>query len=224
MQTHRNLVSVALVAMLVVTALAACSSSEPQGPTAEDKAKQAQAAAEQSRKAAEAEQRAKEEAARRAEEQRRQGIERAKLPQEFASKGAAAPAAAETKPAAEGAGAALVPYDQAFPPIPDRVLRVAVLSAPSQAALSRDVGVTLAETHREELERDLGMGIRVAFISQDDEPASEVTRVRYRNKFLQAAVRVASLLPSAQRVERMSDEEANRMGVDLLVLVGWDLR
>lgn len=142
--------------------------------------------------------------------------------------GAVAPAGSAVPPLIASSPAAVteaptVPYDQAFPPIPDRLLRVAVVSAPSQANVAERIGTMLTVTEKERLERSLGMGLRIAYLSQSDRDPKRQTRIQYREKYLQAAVRLAGLIPQAQRVERMSEADANRMGVDVLIQVGADL-
>jgi hypothetical protein len=116
-----------------------------------------------------------------------------------------------------------VPYDQAFPPIPDRLLRVAVVSAPSQANVAERIGTMLSVTERDRLENALGMGLQIAYLSQAERDPKLQTRIQYREKFLQAAVRLASVIPQAQKVERMTESDANRMGVDVMIQVGTDL-
>jgi hypothetical protein len=117
-----------------------------------------------------------------------------------------------------------LPYDQALPPLPERVLRIAVLGAPSQRSASDRVGVMLSSGGPDGLEKALGVAVRITFLSQTEGRASRLTRVRYRDKYLKAALRVARSIPQAQKVEPMSSAEADRHEVDVLVYVGLDLK
>lgn len=223
-----------LVIVVILVALAGCGAPKPAAPTPEELKRQADLAELEKLRAAEKERIAQEEAQKKAEEERRQEEERKKqetaLPGEF---GKPAPPAAEQRPAAAppviagtpavGTEQPAVPYDQAFPPIPDRTVRIAVVSAPSQANVAERIGVMLSETERANLERSLGMGLRIAYLSQADRDPKQATRIQYREKFLQAAVRLAGVIPEAQRVERMSEDDANRTGVDVVIQVGADL-
>lgn len=237
------------VLLLTLTACAAAPS-QPPSPTPEELQRQAEKAELERLRAAEQERLAKEEAERKAAEEAQRQKEAQALPPEFGK--AQPPAAAALPPDAAAAPAApspsasavpmaqamppliasspaavteapTVPYDQAFPPIPDRLLRVAVVSAPSQANVAERIGTMLTVTEKERLERSLGMGLRIAYLSQSDRDPKRQTRIQYREKYLQAAVRLAGLIPQAQRVERMSEADANRMGVDVLIQVGADL-
>jgi len=116
-----------------------------------------------------------------------------------------------------------LPYDQALPPLPDRVVRIAVLGAPSQRGASERIGTMLATGGQDGLEKSLGVAVRILFLSQTEGRASRLTRVRYRDKYLKAALRVARSIPQSQKVEPMKEEEADRYGVDVLVYVGLDL-
>ncbi len=222
------------VILLVVFALTACGGSKPAGPTPEEAKRQADLAELDRLRTAEKDRVAQDEAQKKADEQRRQQEESKKeqtaLPAEF---GKPAPPAKEQQPAgaaplivgtpAQGTEQPAVPYDQAFPPIPDRTVRIAVVSAPSQANVAERIGVMLSETERDNIERSLGMGLRIAYLSQADRDPKLATRIQYREKFLVAAVRLARVIPQAQRVERMSEEDANRNGVDVMIQVGSDL-
>lgn len=116
------------------------------------------------------------------------------------------------------------PYDQAFPPIPDRVVRVGIVSGTSQAASARDVARMLSTEDRKYLEDTLGLGVRIAYVSETDRLQTGRTRVYYRPQFFKAAVQIAALLPQSQQVIAMSDADALRHGVDVLVEVGTDLQ
>jgi hypothetical protein len=243
-------VRASLPRVVLLLALAACTAApdKPAGPAQEELQRQAEKAELERLRAAERERLAKEEAERKAAEEAQREKESQALPPEFGKPqpptaavlppseaatttppiGAAAPAVSAVPPliASSPAGvteAPTVPYDQAFPPIPDRLLRVAVVSAPSQANVAERIGTMLAVTEKERLERSLGMGLRIAYLSQSDRDPKRQTRIQYREKYLQAAVRLAGLIPEAQRVERMSEADANRMGVDVLIQVGADL-
>lgn len=245
-------VRITLFYTVLLMALTACAAapSQPPRPTPEELQRQAEKAELERLRAAEQERLAKEEAERKAAEEAQRQKEAQALPPEF---GKAQPPTAAALPPAEAAAPAApspsasavpmvqalppliasspaavteaptVPYDQAFPPIPDRLLRVAVVSAPSQANVAERIGTMLTVTEKERLERSLGMGLRIAYLSQSDRDPKRQTRIQYREKYLQAAVRLAGLIPQAQRVERMSEADANRMGVDVLIQVGADL-
>jgi hypothetical protein len=222
-----------LVILAVLLAVTACGPKKPAPPTPEEQKRQAEQAELQRLRNSETERIAKEEAARTAEQDQRREEQRRKeeseLPKAFGKPAPPAPPPPEAAPLIAGTPATgteqpAVPYDQAFPPIPDRVVRVAVVSAPSQANVAERIGVMLSETERENLERSLGMGLRIAYLSQADRDPKRETRIQYREKFMQAAVRMASVIPQTQRVERMSDDEANRAGVDVMIQVGSDLQ
>jgi hypothetical protein len=240
--------SVLLLALLV--ALSGCfGSAKTAAPTQEQTQAQAEKEELERLRQAEKDRVAQEEAFRKVQDEKRKDEERKKaetaLPGDFGKPVPPAEAAAGARPAgAQPAGASgqslgappliagtpsagteqpAVPYDQAFPPIPDRLLRVAVVSAPSQANAAERIGVMLSQTERDNLERSLGMGLRIAYLSQSDRAAKSATSIQYRDKFMQAAVRLAGVIPEAQRVERMTESEANRMGVDVLINVGADL-
>jgi hypothetical protein len=220
-----------LIILALLIAVTACGSSKPKPPSPEEQKRQEEQSELQRLRDLEKARVAQEEGFRKIEAEKRQNEERRKqetaLPAEFGKPAppppppAAAPLIAGTPTI--GTEQPAVPYDQAFPPIPDRLLRVAVVSAPSQANVAERIGVMLTETERDNLERSLGMGLRVAYLSQSDRDPNRQTRIQYREKYMQAAVRLASVIPEAQRVERMSDDEASRTGVDVLIRVGSDL-
>jgi hypothetical protein len=229
-----------ILVLAVLVALAGCfgGSAKPKGPTPEQQKEEAEHAELERLRAVEAQRQAQEEADRKAAAEAQRQKEAAQLPPEFGNakppdkpaqppsqatpESAIAPVIAGTTQG--GAEAPTVPYDQAFPPIPDRVLRVAVVSAPSQANVAEKIGTMLSVTERESLERALGMGLRIAYLSQKDRDPKQETRIKYREKYLQAAVQLAGKIPQAQKVERMRDEEATRMGVDVLIQVGSDIQ
>jgi len=218
-------------------ALAACGASSRTTQTPEQKQALAEKEELDRLRQAEKDRKTQEEAFQRVQEEKRQEEERKKaetaLPGGFGKSAPPDAAAQGSQPvpmapliagtAAAGTEAPTVPYDQAFPPIPDRLLRVAVVSAPSQANAAERIGVMLAETERDNLERSLGMGLRIAYLSQADRDAQSRTSIQYRDKFMQAAVRLAGVIPEAQKVERMTESEASRMGVDVLINIGADL-
>jgi len=239
--TARARTPLLILAMLV--ALAGCFGSGatkpgPSGPTPEQQKQEAEHAELERLRAEEAQRQAQDEANRKAAQEAEKQKEAAALPAQFGTAkppDAAAQPPSEATPeskvppviagtAAADAEAPTVPYDQAFPPIPDRVLRVAVVSAPSQANVAERIGTMLSVTERESLERALGMGLKIAYLSQKDRDPKQETRIKYREKYLQAAVQLAGKIPQAQRVERMRDEEATRMGVDVLIQVGSDIQ
>ncbi|MFI5399530.1 MAG: LytR C-terminal domain-containing protein [SAR324 cluster bacterium] len=224
---------------------------KPAAPTPEQGAvtQRAQEQKETERAAAERDARAKQAAE---EAKRRQQAESEKLPPEFGTPSAiagqgeqapepggapmgegAAPATSNVQtvapvyvpqklppPQVEGA----TPYDQSFPPIADRVVRVGIVSGTSQAASAKNVARMLTTEDRKYLEETLGLGVRIAYVSETNQPETGRTRVYYRPQFFKAAVQIAALLPRSQQVIAMSDAEALRHGVDVLVQVGTDLQ
>ena len=116
------------------------------------------------------------------------------------------------------------PYDEAFPPIPDRVVRIGIMSGSSQAPSAQNLARMLSGEDRKYMEETLGLGVKIAYVSETDRPEIRRTRVRYRQQFLRAAVHIAALLPQPQQLGAMSDAEAERHGVDVLVQIGTELQ
>jgi hypothetical protein len=117
-----------------------------------------------------------------------------------------------------------VPYDKAFPPLKDRTVRVGIVSGASQAQAGQGLARMLSQEERKYMEDTLGLGMRVAYVSETAEPPPRRTRIAYRSGFLKAAVHIAALLPQPQQVDAMSEAEAARHNVDVLVRIGTDLR
>jgi hypothetical protein len=116
------------------------------------------------------------------------------------------------------------PYDQAFPPIPDKVVRIGITSGSSQAAAAQNLARMLSNEDRKYMEETLGLGVKIAYVTESDRPEVRRTRVRYRLPFLKAAVHIAALLPQPQQLGVMSDAEAAGHKVDVLVQIGTELR
>ncbi len=230
---------------LVVLSLAACSSKraprKPPAPTAEQAAAtREQEEQEWARRVAE-DQDALAKQAEDEEQRQQQKVESKELPKEFGAPaplvGVGATAARQPGPfAAAGAPVYVpqrmppvsapdsVPYDKAFPPVQDRVVRVGIMSGSSQAGSGQNLARMLSQEERKYMEETLGLGVKIAFVSETDRPQTRRTRVRYRAPFLKTAVHIAALLPAPQQIEPMSDPEAERQGVDVLVQIGTDLR
>jgi hypothetical protein len=128
----------------------------------------------------------------------------------------------EKLPPPQAAGAK--PYDEAFPPIADRVVRIGIVSGSSQAASAQNLARMLSGEDRKYMEETLGLGVQIAYVSETGRPEVPRTRVRYRPQFLKAAVHIAALLPEPQLLGAMSDAEAASHGVDVLVQIGTELR
>jgi hypothetical protein len=116
------------------------------------------------------------------------------------------------------------PYDKAFPPLEDHAVRIGIISGSSQATAAQSLARMLSNEDRKYLEDTLGLGVKVAYVSETNRPETRQTQVHYRPDFLKAAVQIAALLPPPQKLDVMSDAEATRHGVDVLVQVGTDLR
>lgn len=116
------------------------------------------------------------------------------------------------------------PYDKAFPPARDHLLRVGIVSDASQAQAGQGLARMLSQEERKYMEDTLGLGIRVAYVTETSEPPPRRTRIGYRPGFLKAAVHIAALLPQPQQVVAMSESDAARHNVDVLVRIGTDLR
>lgn len=116
------------------------------------------------------------------------------------------------------------PYDKAFPPLKDHIVRVGIVSAASQAEAGQGLARMLSQEERKYMEDTLGLGMRVSYVSESAAPPPRHTRIDYRPGFLKAAVEIAALLPQPQRVDAMSEAEAARHNVDVLVRIGTDLR
>ena len=128
----------------------------------------------------------------------------------------------EKLPPPQAAGAK--PYDEVYPQIADRVVRIGIVSGSSQAASAQNLARMLSGEDRKYMEETLGLGVQIAYVSETGRPEVPRTRVRYRPQFLKAAVHIAALLPEPQLLGAMSDAEAASHGVDVLVQIGTELR
>lgn len=118
-----------------------------------------------------------------------------------------------------------LPFDQVVPPLPaEPTVRVAVLSDAGQPSKGEKVALIIGTYQKKRLENELGMTVKIAYISSVTKNITRQSVIRYRPKFLKAAVAVASVLPAEQRVEPMTPAEEDRLGADLLVFVGRDYR
>lgn len=223
-----------------------CGKSGPRPPTKEELA--AQAAAKQKQEAQDfanqiaAEQDALAKQAEDEELSQKRKVEESRLPPEFGASspllgvrqpsGGAAPLGPPAGVApvyvprrippdqAEGA----VPYDQAFPPLKDRVVRIGIVSGSSAAGSGESLARMLTTEDRKYLEETLGLGIKVAYVSETERAETRRSRVFYRVPFMKAAVHIATLMPQPQTIEVMSEDEAARHQVDILVQIGTDLK
>lgn len=228
---------------LVILSLAACSSKRAPRKPLPTTAEQAAATREQeeqdwARRVAE-QQDALAKQAEDEEQRKEQKIENSKLPAEFGAPATLqagkpgqqqVPFAAATTPVYVPqrmpplSTPDSVPYDKAFPPVQDRFVRVGIMSGSSQASAGQNLARMLSQEERKYMEDTLGLGMKIAFVSETDRPQTRRTRIRYRAPYLKTAVDIAALLPAPQQIEPMSDADAARQGVDVLVQIGTDLR
>ena len=104
---------------------------------------------------------------------------------------------------------------------PGRVpVRVAVLHQPGQEETALGIALVIGSFQRKHLEKAVGAPVRIAFISRAPEPQSTPHLIRYREGALQAALQVANVLPSAQSLEPMNEQERARLGIDIYIYVG----
>lgn len=205
--------------------VAACGSSTPkkkpeQQPAEEQKAQPEEKVAEQTTAAA--------------DEAKTKGP--AKVPpngsEEKTAPGAAMTAKQEPAPpeperrAARATGTGKIPYDKAFPNALKGIppVRIGVLSSTGSPAAGERIGLILRRYQRRRLERALGRPVRVAFVSRSSKKHKAKTLIRYRPKFLKAAIQVASAIPQQQVVEPMTRTELEREEVDMFIYVGEKVR
>jgi hypothetical protein len=119
-----------------------------------------------------------------------------------------------------------IPFDQAFPGerVVEVPLRIGILGDPRQPDKGQRLAAKLAERDRIVLERDLGRPLLLSFVALDSKDSGAVTQVRFRAGYVKAALRVAQSTPDIQAVLPMTPQEALSSGVDVLILVGRDLR
>jgi hypothetical protein len=117
-----------------------------------------------------------------------------------------------------------VPYDQAFPPAKDHVVRVGIMSGSSEEGAGAILARMFSAEDRKYLEDTLGLGVQIAYVSETDRPRTTRSRVMYRPQFMKAAVEIAALIPQPQSIEVLSEEEAAKRKVDILVQIGTDLK
>jgi hypothetical protein len=236
------------LAGVLVLALAGCAAKAPVVQAPEQAASQAAAAKQKEEQETAARIAAEQDAlAKKAEESEKrqvQEVEGQKLPPEFGTPQVIGPvpgkSSATATPAVGGvttvtpvpvptpdaplSPTGAVPFDKAFPPIRDRVVRIGILSGASQAGSGQNLARMLVQEEKKYMEETLGLGVKVSFVSETDRPQTRRTLVRYRGAFLKAAVHIAALLPQPQQIESMADAEADRHGVDILVQMGTELR
>ena len=249
---YRNWFRNLAVALVLSLALAACAAkkppAKPTGPTPEQLAaaaaeKAAEEKAEADRVAAEQDALAKQ--AEEEEAARQKAIAASQLPKEFGtpqSTGAAPEGkSGEMREEKSGVNVTAIapvyvpqklpppnipgatPYDKAFPAIQDKVVRIGIMSGSSQAESAQIVSRMLSDEERKYMEETLGLGMKIAYVSETDLPQTQRTRVKYRPEFLKAAVHIAALLPQPQQLAILSEADATRHGVDILVQIGTDL-
>ncbi|MCH8841620.1 MAG: hypothetical protein IID61_01475 [SAR324 cluster bacterium] len=99
-------------------------------------------------------------------------------------------------------------------------VQVAVLHQPGQEEIALGIALVIESFQRKNLEKAVGAPVKIAFISRAPEPQSTPNLIRYREGALQAALQVASVLPSAQSLEPMNEQEQARLGIDIYIYVG----
>jgi hypothetical protein len=118
-----------------------------------------------------------------------------------------------------------VAFDQAVPPLPDEpALRVAVLSDLEQPDKGHNVALIIGTYQRDYLESQLGMAVKIAYVSRTGSNVTTQSRIHFRPDFLQAAMTVASVLDRDQSVAPMTPAELSQQEVDLMVYIGKDYR
>jgi hypothetical protein len=99
-------------------------------------------------------------------------------------------------------------------------VRVAVLYGPGQERSAVGVATVIDTWRKDQLAKSVGMPVKVAFLSRHDQSAGRENRIRYRPGALKAALQVAEVLPGEQSLEPMSAEEETRSAVDLVIYLG----
>ena len=118
------------------------------------------------------------------------------------------------------------PYEEVAPAGPQlpTAVRVAVLSSRGRVAAGQQMALILSNYQRKRLEKELGRPVEVAFVSSSSKKHGPKTQIRYRPKYLKAAIHLATAIPHEQELEPMRPEELERRGVDVFIYVGHSVR
>ncbi len=99
-------------------------------------------------------------------------------------------------------------------------VQVAVLHQPGQEETAMGIALVIESFQRKNLEKAVGAPVQIAYISRAPEPQSKPNLIRYREGALKAALQVARVLPTAQTLEPMNEQEQARLGIDIYIYVG----
>lgn len=99
-------------------------------------------------------------------------------------------------------------------------VQIAVLHQPGQEEAAMGIALVIESFQRKNLEKAVGAPVRVAFVSRAPGPQSKPNIIRYRKGALRAALQVARVLPTAQALEPMNDEELAHQSIDIYIYVG----
>ena len=113
-----------------------------------------------------------------------------------------------------------ISFQSAFPDtLKEPTVHIAVFTGPTAPERGGQVALILADREKDRLEANLGMAVKIAFVSMFEEPIPNNSLIRYRKDYFRAAVKVADTLPGIQNIKPMSEQESIRLGVDLIIYV-----